>query len=358
MPHLSRVVQAIEEILNSGLTMASAATTQALGVTFQEVSRLKLLRLGSVIRSTHQEINRFVENEETFSQKRLTFFLNRSWLLCKGIEKAIIEKDKQALNELLWTPPTKKVKSVDVVCLGIVKRIAANQFCAFEFRLRDVKSGQPLTWSCVFPLKKGVEIPAEGFLTLPQKQKFEPRVFTERSVINISSLMLTENLNGPPRIQLVEDSVVESKDPYDDWDSMFRWDVDKAIERIAKHEPSPFDVDIELQEEVVFANYKIGEKTISEDPPRTHWELIHSGVSFNLTIPNDPAYESTEKAIEAEQQKKSGGRTLFGTMHYSSGRLVVQPLTLFDQESNSLDYISLSEKSVDKKAILSTLNFR
>ena len=358
LPHLARVVEAIEEILNSGLTTASEATTQALGVTFQEVSRLKLLRLSSVIRSTHQEINRFVENDEAFSQKRLTFFLNRSWLLCKGIEKAIQEKDKPALNELLWTPPAKKVKSVDVVCLGVVKRIAANQFCAFEFRLRDVKSGDPLTWSCVFPLKKGNVIPAEGFLTLPQKQKFEPRIFTQRSVVSISNLMITENLNGPPRIQLLENSVAEVKEPFEDWATMLQWDIDKAIHRITDHEPSPFDVDIELQEEVVFSNYQIGEKTVVEDPPRNQWELNLSGVAFDLTIPNDPAYESTEKAIEAEKKKDLEGRSLFGIMHYAGGQMIVQPLTLFDHKSNTIDYISLSEKSVDKKAILATLNFR
>ncbi len=353
-PHLDRTVDAIEEILTAGLTTANDATTQTFSVTFQEASRMKLLRLGSTLRSTHEEVSRYVRDDERFSQSRLMFFLNRSWLLCKGIDQAILDGDDRHLEKLLWTAPAKKVKSLAVVCLGVVKKIAGGTFCAFDFRLRSIDDGRPLSWSTVFPMKAGVEIPAEGYLHLPQKQKFTANTFLEGQVVHISEALATETDGGSARIQLTEDAEVKLGDTVANWHQFLSWDVENAVERIRNHEISPFDVEVELQEEVVFDEYCLGKAESDAAKDRTVFPLRFRNAEFDVIASSGIEGESTIAGLKPQVRKKTPS-PMFGLMHYASCRLVVQPLTLFADDKPN--YITISDKSVDRKALLSALKF-
>ena len=353
-PHLDRTIDAIEEILTAGLTTANDATTQTFAVTFQEASRMKLLRLGSTLRSTHEEVSRHVRDDERFSQSRLMFFLNRSWLLCKGIDQAIIDGDDQHLEKLLWTAPAKKVKSLAVVCLGVVKKIAAGTFCAFDFRLRSLADGRPLSWSTVFPMKAGVEIPAEGYLHIPQKQKFTANSFLEGQVIHISEAMVTESEGASSRLQMTDDAEVKLGDTVADWQPFLSWDVDNAVDRIRNHEISPFDVEVELQEEVIFDDYSIGKAESDGGRDRTVFPLRFRDAEFDVIVSSGIEGESTVAGLKPQIRRKTPA-PMFGLMHYAGCRLVVQPLTLFDD--GKPNYITISDKSVDRKALLSALKF-
>ena len=353
LPHLRRTTEAIEEILTSGLTTANEGTCQTFGVTFQEVSSMKLLRLGSTLRNTYEEVRRYVKDDPRFSQTRLMFFLNRSWLLCRGIEKAVDDKDAPQLEKLLWTAPAKKVKSLSVVCLGVVKKIAAGSFCAFDFRLRDVKTGRPLNWSTVFPMKADTEIPAEGYLHMPQKQKFKAGVFLERQVVNITDAAITEADDASAVIRLTDDSKVTAADPFEDWEQFLTWEADAAVRRIQQHDISPFDVETELQEEVVFGDYQLGKEDTSETD-RIVFPLTYRNTEFDLTVSSSLEGKSAVKELKAAGKKKSCS-ALYGLMHYAACRLVVQPLTLFT--NNKPEYITISDSSVDRKALLSALRF-
>ncbi|MEM7560199.1 MAG: hypothetical protein AAF394_13855, partial [Planctomycetota bacterium] len=112
LPHLGRTIEALEEIMGVGLSTASGSTSKTLAVTFQEAARLKLLRLGSTLRGTNDEINRYLKDDPKFSQTRLLFFLNRSWLLCQGLQQAIKQKDTKRLQNLLWSPNSEPVKKL------------------------------------------------------------------------------------------------------------------------------------------------------------------------------------------------------------------------------------------------------
>ena len=187
--HLQKTTLAIEEWLTAGLTSANESSFNVLRVAFQEAARLKLLRLSGTLRNTHDEVNRFVQDDPRFSQKRLVFFLNRCWLMARGMIQAIENDNVEQLNRLLWTPATRKRKSISVVCLGAIKKIALGSYCTFEFRLRAVKTNESLTWSVVFPMKPDVEIPAEGYLHLPQKQKFTANCFLKKKVAHIFMIL-------------------------------------------------------------------------------------------------------------------------------------------------------------------------
>src|SRR5687768_14478039 len=90
---LDELCRAVEELLLSGLTTASESTRQTLNVSFREASRMRLLRLGSTLRVANEELGRYTRNDPEFSPRRLTFFLNRAWLLSHGLRRAIDRKD-------------------------------------------------------------------------------------------------------------------------------------------------------------------------------------------------------------------------------------------------------------------------
>ena len=357
---LQRTSQAIEEVVAGGLTAASEATHQTLGVTFKEASRLRLLRLGSTLRNAHDEIARFVNDDQRFSQSRLVFFLNRCWIMCRGIQRAIELGETATLANLLMTPSTTQCEAVQVVCLGVVKKIAPGAFCAFEFRLRDVDSGSPLVWSTVFPMKAGVEIPAEGFLHLPQKQKFPASVFLEKCELTISNCSLTESTSGPPRIQLLEESTVSTGKPFDQWERFLSWSPKEALQRIDSHEVSPFDVDMELHEEVSLGQFEFIDSDDEDETPSESDQhripIVYREMMAELVVSRSAEGESLLHGLqEMKKRKKAKPGVLFGVMYYSEGRILVQPLTLF--EKNEPHYLTIATESIDRKALLQALKF-
>jgi len=350
---LTQTMRAIEEILSNGLTTAGPTTLKTLGVTFQEASRLKLLRLGGTLRNTCEEITRYTKDDANFSAKRLVFFLNRSWILCQGIQRALARDDGPMLERLLWTPSVSEPSDRRVVCLGVVKKVVDGVFCAFEFRLRDVDSGESLVWSTVFPMKPGVEIPAEGYLHLPQNQKFKASVFVGKTVIEISNARVTQNELGSRRIQLGEESQVVAANEFKSWSDLMHWDIDKAIERIRDHKVSPLDVDIEMQEETFWSDYVIEPGTSNDN--RLRYPFVTKGVSFELNVSEREEGSATREKLNKLVKTKKQRPVLFGLTHYAQSALEFQPLTLFI-DSNP-QYITLSEKHVDRSALLRALSF-
>src|SRR4051795_1552678 len=85
---LDQLSAAVEELLLSGLTTASESTRQTLSVAMQEAARFRLLRLGSSLRGAAEELGRYTRQDQAFSRRRLAFFLNRSWLLSRGLGHA------------------------------------------------------------------------------------------------------------------------------------------------------------------------------------------------------------------------------------------------------------------------------
>src|SRR5438132_12973768 len=91
---LAQLSAAVEELLLSGLTTASAATRQTLSAAMQEAARFRLLRLGSTLRTATEELIRFTAHDAAFSRTRLTFFLSRAWLLGRGLTHALHTADE------------------------------------------------------------------------------------------------------------------------------------------------------------------------------------------------------------------------------------------------------------------------
>lgn len=357
---LDDVSRSVEELLLTGLTTASQSTRQTLDVSFREVSRMRLLRLGSTLRAANEELGRFTNKDPHFSQKRLTFFLNRAWMLCRGLSRALNDDNQEEFDRLLWIPDSQPVKKLEVVTLGVAKKEVKDAYCAFEFRLRTVKKagktipkGHRLTWSCIFPLKPGTEIPAEGFLHLPQKQKFKASDFLKNNVLVIEKAAVALDGFGGGRISLGPDSTVVASDAFDDWPSLQTWDRDTAVSRISGHETSPFDLEVEMQEEVVLSDWSMDKESDQERDGQIVYPLQADDLQLDAVVAKSSEGTALKKAIE-KFRKKKGSPPLFGLMHYELCRFIFQPLTVFDPEPV---HLMISNEKIDRAALLKSLNF-
>jgi hypothetical protein len=357
---LGHLSNAVEELLLGGLTTASEATRQTVNVAMQEAARFKLLRLGSTLRAVAEELGRFTRHDESFSRRRLTFFLNRGWLLGRGLAHALRTGDEKEYDRLNWSPPTRPLPAAEVVCLGAVKKVAAGAFVAFEFRLRatadadPVKAGQRLTWSAVFPVKPGVDIPPEGFLHLPQKQKFNASIFLDKTTLTFRDAALSADESGGGRITLTDKSSVTVGGAFADWQQFLDWDPAPAVERIARHKPGPLDLDTELQEEVVLRDYEIGAAEDGDDPGQTVYPVKSGRLTFHAVVGAKAEGKALKKGLDDLRKQKKNRPPLYGLLHYERCRLMLQPLTTFGPDGP--DYLTISKENVNKAALLKALS--
>src|SRR5438132_6634300 len=316
---LDELGRAVEDLVLSGLTTASEATRRTLGVAFQEASRLRLLRLGSTLRAASDELGRFTRNEPDFSRKRLCFFLNRAWLLSHGLARALATGDDSEFDRLLWTPASEPIERLEVATLGVAKKVVAGAFYAFDFRLRTtqtsgkIPAGCRLVWSCIFPTRPGVDVPAEGFLHLPQKQKFTASLFLEGKNVILEKIAVALDDFGGGRVSLGDQSTVTAGEPFSDWPRFQTWDAAAACKRIGGHKPSPFDLEVEMQEEIILNDWQMDEP-VERDGQRVY--CARSGPShFDAVVSPGIEGQALAKALD-EVRKKKGPPPLFGLLHY------------------------------------------
>ena len=261
LPLLRELAEVVEGLVSSGLTTASAATRQKLDASAKEAARSKLGRLSASLRYVNDELGRFLDESEHFSARRLAFFLNRTWLISRGLMEAIDEEDRTMLARLLWQSAPTPVKTLSVVTVGVQKRALLDGSASFDFRLRVVKgsaelpTGSRLVWSTVFSGKKGV--PAEAFLHLPQIQKFTPRLLLEPNEVIVTDAAVTLDEFGAGRLMLGPRSTVKLGPVFDAWGAIVAWDPKRALERARAHQATPLDLEVELQEELVVTDWDL-----------------------------------------------------------------------------------------------------
>lgn len=354
---LGDLAGAIEELLLSGLTTASDSTRQTLEVAFREASRMRLLRLGSTLRAANEELGRYTGNQAEFSRKRFFFFVSRAWMLSRGLLQALSEKDDAAFDRLLWTPASELVEKLEVVTLGVGKKVSS-AFVAFEFRLRTladagkIKAGQRLAWSCIFPVKPGAEIPAEGFLHLPQKQKFNASVFLDRQVLTIANAAVGLEESGYGRVSLGETSTVVVGAKFEQWDRFLAWDPGATANRVQAHRAGPLDLEVDLQEEVVLNDWQIGEPIQRDNDGPWVYPVASDRLTFDAIVSKSVEGKALKAKLD-EQRKMKRRPPLYGLMHYEKCRLMLQPLALFPVDGP--EYLTISSESINRTALLKAL---
>jgi hypothetical protein len=357
LPLLGEWATAVEALLLGGLTTASEATRQTLHVAFQEASQLRLLRLGSTLRVANEELGRFTRNEPDFSRKRLVFFLSRAWLLSHGLARALRENDEEQLPRLLGASGGVPAGRLQVVVLGVVKKVIRGTAVTFEFRLRtveaagDLPAGQRLVWACVFPIRPGVDVPAEGFLHLPHKQGFKAIDFLAGRVLTIENAVVALD-ESAGRVSLTDASTVTAGEALAGWDRFRSWDPAAALARLRAHKTDPLDLEVELQEEVILEDWELGEAAERGDGQLAY--PVHSGAAmFEAVVGPGDDGKALRKALEGLRHKQRRP-PLFALMHYERCRLVLQPLSVFGP--GGPEHLTISDEKLDRAVLLKALN--
>jgi hypothetical protein len=355
---LDELARGVEGLLLGGLTAASESTRRLLDLSFQEASRLRLLRLGSTLRSAAEELGKFLQKKEGFSRKRLCFFLNRAWLLGHALARALREGDEKEFDRLLRTPANQPVERVEAVTLGVARKVVPGSFCAFDFRLRcltpagPIPAGGRLVWSYVFAPPPSFTGQPDAFLHLNQKQGFKPVQLLEGKALVISHATLTPEANGG-RLALGEKTTVEAGAPFTDWDRFLTWDPAAALDRLRGHRPSPLDLEVELQEEVVLRGWQLGEPA-EEDEGQRVYPVTAGGTTFHAVVNPGVEGEPVRRALDALRGKKELP-PLFALMHYERCRLTLQPLAVFGPAG--MEPLTLSRDKVNMADLLRMIKF-
>jgi len=356
---LQELMLAVEELLLTGLIAATDKTKHSLAVSFQNASKHKLLRLGSTLRIAVEEIGRYTKNDESFSRRRFSFFLNRAWMLAKGMLNALEEKDEQRWRQLTWRGGGTKVDALQLVTMGVLKKVVPNAFVAFEFRLRavtdhpqaNIEKGQSLTWSNVYPIQPNADIPAEAYLHLPLPQKFKATEFLKGHAFQLGPLGLSDE----GRISLLPDTQLQvDAKPFSAWADFLHWDSAASKQRLDEYQPGPFDLDVEMQEEIVVENWRVGE---AEELTREQLQLfpiITDAATYYCALGSGPENDFFRDSL-LKLNKKKLKAPMFGVMHYESCRLMFQPLSLIKEDGP--EQLMLSKETFDQAALVRALKF-
>ena len=356
---LDELRHGVEELLLAGLTTASKSTVERMDVSYKEASRMKLLRLGSTLRIANEEISRFTAGSTQFSSRRLAFFLGRAWLLATGMRRAIDAGDSAALASLMSNPPTQPVANLKLITLGVAKRVVPGAFASFDFRLRaieaaaPVEAGEAMVWSCVFPLRKDLDLPTEAFLHLPQKQKFKPSILLEKKVVEVSRCAISRPAIGATRLMLGDASEMKTADAFCDWKSYWHWDLKAAFDRLDNHRPTPLDLEIELQEEVFADEWEAGESKSSEEGYDL-LPILSGGMQLEARLDRGPSGVPLHGVMTRLAEKKHKP-PLFGTVHYESCKLILQPLSALGESGP--EYLTVSPDKISQAALVKAMKF-
>lgn len=395
----------IERLLLGGMTTANEATRDKLGLTLREVSRRRLLRLGATISNVSREIERYLRHDEQFSARRLSFFISRAWLLCRAMARALREGDDVTFERMALDRQSERVEAIDVVTLGVAKKVVPGSFCAFDFRMRRVEGdrlGESVAFTEMFPLKKGQSIPAESFLVIERGKKYRPSMLLDDKVITFRDVDLLRSPSGLriSRGRPESAGAVELGGTFEGWTSLPAWDRAEARERLVAHEVDPVQMPNELHEEVILDGWSLASpRADASGAPRKIHPVRWSGLELDGVVADGTEGEALRHNLERMRKgelprgigsaspssnrkgkakanaKKAkadtpkttaGGGTrgrapvsegrLFGLVHYETCRLVLQPLALLTARGPI--HLMTSPDGIDRKALLKNLSLR
>src|SRR5262249_25626159 len=149
---------------------------------------------------------------------------------------------------------------------------------------------------------------------------------------------------GGARLSLGEQSTVQTGDDVADIDRYLTWDVAGALERIAKYQPGPFDLDVELQEEIVLRNWSIGAPEVREAEKHVWYPFAEEGVALTGVVSAQNDGQAQRRYLDELRKEKPV--PLFGLLHYEKCRLIFQPLTLFGPKG--IVHLMLSPEKIDR----------
>ena len=348
---LQEVTACVALLYQSGLTAANKSTQDRLSAVWKESSRLRLLRLASALRIANEEVKRFVEKDEHFSLSRLSFFLRRARIIAHRAVWAIQNEKTQELNDILASPQSQPIKQIDFLVMGVSVKVSRNVFCAFEFHGQD-SDGSYINWSCVYPIPPSMKtVSPNVLLNLKQKQGFKAVSLLEHKYIHVDQAHET-NLKFGTRLQLSDVSEVSTRDRVGQWPIDGACDFMDLRRRLQNAQVGPLDLPTEFQEYLIISEWKIGEEIDVGLAGRKSWQLQTPYFNATMAISDDEGSDFRIKRIN-ELRLSDGDMPLYVLLYFERGRIIVDPLTLF--ENGIPEYLTITKGSMGARDMLRVL---
>lgn len=358
---LNRIAEAIEELLLSGTTTASESTGRTLSAAFEQASRAGFLRLGSTLRILVEELRRLQDDPQAFSGTRLAFFLDRAWLLARASAQAIESGDAEALRRLTSAgPPPQPLPSLEVACVGVLRRHVPGAFSAFEFRLRllaearsasgsVLPAGSALAWSLVVPARADQKIAPEAHLALTQKQGFMAGDLLKHQRIHIENAAFS-----PGRLMLGPPSKLSFGDAVSDWQALIDWDPADWLRRLQEHRPDPLELPIEQAEEALLRDWSLlddfaASGAAGRDPNERGATIEAFGMPWRIRVDGGNAHLEAAILSAAKTEPRPA---LLASVHVEQGQAVLLPLSLI---ADKPDYCTIAPTHVGKAELVRAL---
>lgn len=369
----------LERLLMGGMTTATKATHDELEAAFREASRRGLSRLGSTLRILGQEVGRYLAHDDAFSAGRLSMFLGRTWVLVRGLLRALEQRDEATFSNLgAFSHRRESVPELSAVTVGVAKKVITGLVCMFDFRMRRVAEdgtlGEGFVFTEMFPLGKDRSLPPEALLELRRPQKYKPSVLLEGKVITFRHAVLTSSPAGD-RLAIprdAKDATVTVGDPFDGWSSLGPWDLEIARQRVVAHEIDPLELPVELQEEVVLDDWSIDAPQDDEGRQRRSYPVRAHGLSLRAVASAHSEGDALRSNLDRMRKgqapqgpgpgagrgvrRKSGAGRLYGLVHYEACAFELQPLALLTDRGPI--HLMISAEGIDRKALLKSMKLR
>ncbi|MHA2500653.1 MAG: hypothetical protein ACXAEL_13885 [Candidatus Hodarchaeales archaeon] len=180
---LRTIAETIESLAYTGLTTVSESTFQRLSTIINECSTNQFFRLASTLRITTSELKKSMnQSSRSIDYSKYAFFLNQSWLLTKGLQKAITEKNKGLVEKYSGAKLQKETISLlEVIPISIEKGLVDKRWLSFKIHFKVLSASQGdlfekkiVTWTHMFDTagRKNVKsvFPAESYLLVKLKK--------------------------------------------------------------------------------------------------------------------------------------------------------------------------------------------
>lgn len=176
---LRTIEETIESLAYTGLTTVSESTFQRLSTIINECSTNQFYRLASTLRITTSELKKSInQSSRSIDYSKYAFFLNQSWLLTKGLQKAITEKNNGLVEKYSGTKLQKEtIPLLEVIPISIEKGLVDKRWLSFKIHFKVLSAPQSeiiekkiITWTHMFDTGGKSAFAAESYLLVKLKK--------------------------------------------------------------------------------------------------------------------------------------------------------------------------------------------
>lgn len=345
----TRLLQTIEETISSlaytGLTTISESTFQRLATCINECSNHQFYRLASAIRVASNELKKSLSGlSKTIDNSKYAFFLNQSWLLAKGLQKAL-EDNKSLLERYSGRKSQKEtIPAIEVVPIGIEQGVIDSRWLSFRIHFKVMKApkkkrinNEIITWAHMFDLTgrsaaKVHILSPEKYLTMHLKKRkialadfIQPikRICLKNWIFNPGTMSVS--IKDKSEVKFMEEATITKHLP------IFR--KSKFLSLLKSLEITPLDHVFTFSHCLGFPSVQI--KNFKATKKRLTCSFDYESLGIQIDLVNNETYRTLIENFQIRVSSSKKIPYIYGMLVMKSAALNFIPLTLAEASADS-----------------------